>query len=108
MEIDARQSITKYMEDNPEKLELLMHTTNTEEVRAVFLEGGYELDGEAAESFVKRVQTELTRTDELTEDDLEDVNGGSIVGAVICGAILGAMIGGAAVAIYKYSKYGFR
>lgn len=106
--VDVKEQVTKYMKNNPEKLELLMKTTSPDEVRKVFKEGGFDIDDEAAKSFVKSVQADLAGAEELQESDLEDVNGGFIGTCVIVGVIAGAIIGTCCVGIYKTLKYGVK
>ena len=97
--------------DDKDFLEAVCTTKDPEALKNLFLKKEIELDDEAAKAFIEKVQNE--NTEELIEEELEDVSGGilglcaagTIAAYAILGGVGGAVLGGLAVKLYKLIKY---
>ena len=70
-------------------------------IKSLFEEKGLQLDDEAAEAFLQKTHQQ---TDDgiLSEEELETVNGGFLVEAIVLGAACGVILAAGALAFYKY------
>ena len=91
-------------------IEKVCTAETVEQIKALFLEKSVEVDDEAANAFLERVKAGVS--DELAEEDLENVSGGfictasMIATAAVLGAIMGISLAAALLKLYKNLKYG--
>ena len=104
------ENIINGLQNDKDFLEKVCTATDPELVKVLFLEKDVELDDAAARAFVEKVQS--TESEELNEDDLENVSGGilglcatgTIAACAICGVMGGVVLGAFLVAGYYYYK----
>ncbi len=87
-DIEYQQEIADALEDT-DLLQKLADATDAEEIKKLFLEKGIILDDEVAQPLMENLQT-IHDTGELSEEMLEAVSGGTILGAAVmigCGLL---------------------